>query len=168
MKKMFINNRLQTIRKILSFGLFIYLLVLGWFLFISVDSINRNTYFKKREIHLIPFKNTYTSFKSLHEIAYIVPPDQVPYYRYLFIRNIVGNIVLLIPLGFMVPLLWERINTLKAILIFSVLCSFSIETIQYVLTIGVFDIDDIIYNVIGSLIGFYILRAFQKDINNSL
>jgi glycopeptide antibiotics resistance protein len=160
MKKIFVTNR--TIRKILSVSLFAYLLVLGWFLFISVDSINRNTYFKKREIHLIPFKNTYTSFKSLHEIAYIVPPDQVPYYRYLFIRNIIGNIALLIPIGFLVPLLWERINTLKAIVTFSALCSFSIETIQYVLTIGVFDIDDIIYNVTGSLIGFYMLRASKR------
>jgi glycopeptide antibiotics resistance protein len=166
MKNFFASNRI--IRKILGLSLFTYLLVVGWFLFISVDSINRNTYFKKREIHVVPFKNTYISFKSLHQIANIVPPDQVPYYRYLLIRNIIGNIALLIPIGFLVPLLWERLNTLKAIVIFSVLCSFSIEIIQYILIIGVFDIDDIIYNLIGAVIGFCVLRAFQKYIPNPL
>jgi hypothetical protein len=89
------NNR-KIVKKITSFGFVFYLLALCWFLFISLGTTDRNAYFVKREIHLIPFENTYTSFKSLNNIAYIVPPDKFPYYQYLFIRNIIGNIVLLI------------------------------------------------------------------------
>jgi glycopeptide antibiotics resistance protein len=145
------NKNKKVIKRIISLGFLLYLMALCWFLFVSLGTTDRNTYFIKREIHLIPFKNTYTSFKSLHDIAYIVPRNQFPYYQYLFIRNIIGNIVLLIPFGFMAPLLFQQLKTLKAIVVFSILFSFIVETIQYALIIGIFDIDDIIYNVVGSL-----------------
>jgi glycopeptide antibiotics resistance protein len=134
---------------------------MGWFLFVSIESTNRNTYFNKREIHLVPFKNTCTSLRNLKEIASFVSPDQVPYYRYLFIRNIVGNIIVLIPWGLLVPLLFQKLGTFKAIVITTVLFSFFIESTQYIFLIGVFDIDDIIYNTTGAIIGFYLLQVFK-------
>jgi glycopeptide antibiotics resistance protein len=152
------NKNKKVIKKIISFGFPLYLLVLCWILFVNLGTTDRYTYFKKREIHLIPLKSTYTSFKSLHDIAYIVPPEKLPYYWYFFIRNIIGNIVLLIPFGFMAPCLFQQLKTLKSIVVFSILFSFLMETTQYILTIGVFDVDDIIYNSIGTLVGFYMLQ----------
>ncbi|MFZ9418431.1 MAG: VanZ family protein, partial [Sediminibacterium sp.] len=43
--------------------------------------------------------------------------------------NIIGNIILLVPLGFLIPLVFPKINW-KQIIVVSILCSFIIEGIQ--------------------------------------
>jgi glycopeptide antibiotics resistance protein len=72
----------------------------------------------------------------------------------LFFRNIIGNILLFLPLGLF---LTSYINTRKLIPIFllTTICSLAIELTQK--AIGrVFDIDDIILNVIGGIFGYII------------
>lgn len=70
----------------------------------------------------------------------------------LFIKNIIGNIVLFIPFG----MFYKSYFNIKIIslIIITVLYSFIIEIIQ--LLIGrVFDIDDILLNLIGAIVGYY-------------
>ena len=77
----------------------------------------------------------------------------------LFFRNIIGNVLLFIPYGFFASLYVELKNPLKAFaLVF--IASLSIEVTQ--LSIGrVFDVDDILLNVVGGMIGYgiYVLGA---------
>lgn len=70
----------------------------------------------------------------------------------LFIKNIVGNVLMFVPLGIFLGRYTK--NKCKAIpFFFIILFSFSIECTQ--LLIGrVFDVDDIILNVIGGLLGY--------------
>lgn len=69
-----------------------------------------------------------------------------------FFYNVIGNILLFIPFGYFVSTYLNAKKT-SQILIVSVLISLTAELIQY--KIGrAFDVDDIILNVIGSLIGF--------------
>jgi glycopeptide antibiotics resistance protein len=67
--------------------------------------------------------------------------------------NIVGNIVLLIPIGYLVPFVFRSLNWNKTIVFAIVFCGL-IETIQSIFKIGIFDIDDVILNVLGVLIGY--------------
>lgn len=166
MKSVFVLTKNNVIRKVLILVFLFYVIGLIWLLFITVGSTERSTYFNKREIHLIPFKNTYTSFKSLNNIAATVPADQVPHYQYLFIRNIIGNILLLVPWGYMLPLLIQKRNSFKVVVISAIVFCFFIEGTQYVLTIGVFDIDDVIYNTSGAIIGFYLSRFIKSKSRN--
>ena len=70
----------------------------------------------------------------------------------LFIKNIIGNIVLFIPFG-MFYKSYFNIRIISLIII-TTLYSFIIEMIQ--LFIGrVFDIDDILLNLIGAIVGYY-------------
>ena len=70
----------------------------------------------------------------------------------LFIQNIVGNIILFIPYGMFFKSYFDL--KLLSLIIVTIIYSFAIETMQ--LLIGrVFDIDDIILNLIGSIIGYY-------------
>ncbi len=83
---------------------------------------------------------------------------------HLFFRNVVGNIVLFIPFGFLtsyyLDLEKKRYNILITLLI-----SIVIETIQ--LSIGrAFDIDDIILNIVGSFIGCLIYRLIDRIFEN--
>lgn len=83
------------------------------------------------------------------------------------IYNIGGNIVSFIPLGFFVPLLSHRPPMLKQVLIFAFLLSLGLEVMQVLLRAGVFDIDDIILNVLGAVVGYgvFMLVAQLLTIN---
>ncbi len=83
----------------------------------------------------------------------------------LFIKNVLGNIIMFIPYGFFVSYYLDLKKLLHAFLMV-LLVSVSIEVTQ--LMIGrVFDIDDIILNVTGGIIGFYIY-FFLNAINDHL
>ncbi len=72
----------------------------------------------------------------------------------LFIKNILGNIILFIPFGVFVSYLMKTRKTYPIIVI-SLITSLVIEYTQ--LKIGrTFDIDDILLNVIGGFLGFLV------------
>ncbi len=71
-------------------------------------------------------------------------------------KNLLGNIILFTPLGFLLPLIFVKINKLPQIIIIALIFSFSIETTQIMFGLGSWDIDDIILNTMGAVIGFWI------------
>ncbi len=81
--------------------------------------------------------------------------------------NLIGNIVLPVPIGFLVPLLYEKL-TWKKSLILAVATGLTLEVLQVVLHVGIFDIDDVILNALGVMIGFWMFQAFSnRFISNS-
>lgn len=78
----------------------------------------------------------------------------------LFYRNIIGNIVLFTPFGFLLGHIF-KINKYWQVTILTLLTSLLIETIQ--LSIGrAFDVDDIVLNIIGGLLGYLVYRLLSK------
>ncbi|MBD9098286.1 VanZ family protein, partial [bacterium] len=78
----------------------------------------------------------------------------------LFIKNVLGNVFMFIPYGFFCSYILKE-NKYQPILILTLIASISIETTQ--LMIGrVFDIDDIMLNTVGGMIGYYIYILFLK------
>lgn len=85
----------------------------------------------------------------------------------IFLRQVAGNVLLFIPLGFALPILFFRIKNIKTILIGFTL-SLAIELIQA--TSGLFlgynyrscDIDDLILNTIGTIIGLAIYKVSSR------
>lgn len=71
----------------------------------------------------------------------------------LFLINLVGNIVLFIPIGFMLPLLWQRWQKGWKMLLVAVLLPVGIEGLQIFLPRTV-DVDDVILNAAGILAGW--------------
>ena len=87
----------------------------------------------------------------------------------LFFHNVIGNMLMFIPFGFLISY-FLKLEKPYSIIILSFITSVTIEVTQ--LLIGrVFDIDDIILNVIGGFIGFllfYILGKIEKHLPNWL
>ena len=78
----------------------------------------------------------------------------------LFYRNIVGNIIMFIPFGFFTSY-YLKLERKSFIFFLSIIVSVVIELIQ--LKIGrAFDIDDILLNIIGSMVGYYLYRIIDK------
>lgn len=71
-----------------------------------------------------------------------------------FIRNVIGNIMLFIPFGFLSSYLLKN-RKFSVATILTLITSLTIETVQYYIG-RVFDIDDIILNLIGGIVGFLI------------
>ena len=83
----------------------------------------------------------------------------------LFIKNVIGNMLLFVPYGFFTAY-FLKLEKPKVVIILSLLVSVTIETTQ--LLIGrVFDIDDIILNFVGGILGFYVYHLLDK-INHKL
>ena len=75
------------------------------------------------------------------------------------VQNLVGNIIAFIPLGFLLPILIKRLRNLKYIFFIALFTSLFFETIQILSGIGSFDIDDLILNTLGALLGYSIYRV---------
>lgn len=69
--------------------------------------------------------------------------------------NFFGNIAAFMPLGFLLPMVCGvRSMTLPKVLLLSFGVSLALESLQLVLFIGTFDVDDIIMNTAGGLLGY--------------
>lgn len=122
----------------LNIGLGLYIIILFAFLFLKTNSF--------QSVNLIPFY-TITDYLSIGGIFSYV--------------NVLGNIVLFIPLGIYLILFNHNkrifINTLWSILI-----SVAVEILQYSFKVGATDIDDIILNGLGGFLGIVFYKILCK------
>ncbi len=78
----------------------------------------------------------------------------------LFYRNIVGNILMFVPFGFFTSY-YLKLERKRFIFYLALIVSVVIELIQ--LKIGrAFDVDDIVLNIVGSLLGYFLYRIMDK------
>jgi glycopeptide antibiotics resistance protein len=73
-------------------------------------------------------------------------------------RQIVGNFVMLLPLGIFLPLLYKRISNLFLIFLTGLLVSTTIELLQLITSYRSADVDDIFLNTLGACTGFLIYK----------
>ena len=127
------------LHNILLYSVFIvYLIILCVILFRARHDI--------RTIKLVPF-GTIIDFLSRDKVSHI-----------FIISNLLGNVVLFVPLGIYLALFNQGENFKKNV--FRVfLVSLFAEIIQVTFKIGVGDIDDIILNTLGGYIGIIIYRT---------
>ena len=80
--------------------------------------------------------------------------------------NIIGNIIALVPLGFLLPFVFPKMTWKKTIAL-AIITGFIIEGTQVLLHVGIFDIDDVILNGLGVLIGFWKYNLFATFSKNT-
>jgi hypothetical protein len=78
------------------------------------------------------------------------------------IINLVGNLLLFAPLGFFVPVLYSKSRSGLKILAIGFVLSLSIELSQFALATRIADVDDVILNTLGALLGFAIFKLVYK------
>lgn len=78
------------------------------------------------------------------------------------LKNIVGNIVMFVPLGLLLPLLFHRLRSVGALAWRVALVSTAIEILQLSTRVRATDVDDIFLNVAGALIGYSVFRLLQR------
>ena len=77
------------------------------------------------------------------------------------LKNSILNIVLFLPLGFFLPVLWQRFRKLKTAVYFGFSFSLTIELLQ-MLTYRATDVNDLITNTQGAACGFLLAKPLAQ------
>ncbi|WP_100372986.1 VanZ family protein [Bacillus sp. FJAT-45037] len=93
-----------------------------------------------RNYNLVPFR-------SIYRIALFSPTIIDP------IKILLGNIVMFMPLGFLLTLLVRRLRIIGLVTFVGFLVSLMIETSQFMFTHRVANVDDLILNTFGTWLG---------------
>lgn len=91
----------------------------------------------KERINLVPFSN------KINVIGYLL------------------NIVMFVPLGFLVPMIWNRMKNAPYVILTGASISLLIESSQLLSYRGT-DVDDLILNTFGAAIGFLIYKVWDR------
>lgn len=78
------------------------------------------------------------------------------------ILNIFGNIILFVPLGFLLPVFWPYFSKARRTILFAAGLSLSIELIQLI-SGGVTSVDDLILNTAGAALGFALAKLLLRS-----
>lgn len=72
--------------------------------------------------------------------------------------QIVGNFLMLMPLGFYVPLLYRKLSRFFIVLLVCFLVSVTIELLQLITSYRSADVDDVLLNTAGAFAGFMLYK----------
>jgi glycopeptide antibiotics resistance protein len=75
--------------------------------------------------------------------------------------NLLGNVVVFIPFGFLLPLAMTCAIAWVRISLFAVPCILILECLQMLLHVGSFDIDDLLLNMLGVWTGYGLFRVIS-------
>jgi glycopeptide antibiotics resistance protein len=74
--------------------------------------------------------------------------------------NLIGNIVLFMPIGLLAPLVFRSISWQRALTL-GVVIGLTFEVMEIAFRVGIFDVDDVILNAFGVLLGYSVFVMFK-------
>lgn len=78
-----------------------------------------------------------------------------------YMKNTVLNILMFLPLGFLLPVIWKEFWSFKRTAVFGFALSLAIELSQ-IFTYRLTDVDDLITNTLGAILGYYAAKVILK------
>jgi glycopeptide antibiotics resistance protein len=76
--------------------------------------------------------------------------------------NIGGNIIGFIPLGILLPIVLPFFRRWWRLILAVFIISLSYETVQLLTGVGIFDVDDLLLNTTGGIIGFFLFAIARR------
>ncbi|MBS4203543.1 VanZ family protein [Lederbergia citrea] len=150
-----------VIKVALSISFILYLFALMIILFLGsrgfqLSDLSMLEYIRYSS-NFVPFKTINTYFNAIFDGSMNM---DIP------IKNLGGNFILFLPMGIYLPFFIKKINNVSIFSISMITVLFVIEVLQLVTRRGSFDIDDLILNMLGALIGYGIWKT--KFVQNKL
>lgn len=105
----------------------------------------------RAHINLVPFHTIRLYLRVLDSEAF----------RRTAIMNIFGNILLFVPLGYFLPLLWQRLRKWWRTWLMVLGIMLAVELTQLLTLRGYFDVDDLILNLLGAAVGYVVFRCLN-------
>ena len=76
--------------------------------------------------------------------------------------NLAGNVLLFVPLGIFLPGIWDTFKKFSRFFPMAALLILLVELVQLLTMLGSCDVDDLILNLSGTVVGFIFWRLFGK------
>ena len=142
---------------LLRFLFIIYCGVMLWLLFgrsVGWDSSISYEQMLMRNINTTPF------YTIKNYLRVIVDRTNDSVYIHCLI-NLLGNILLFIPIGILIPKLWKKLRNFFKFFFICLLMILAVELIQLFALLGSCDIDDVILNMTSLTAGYIIWSIFK-------
>ena len=127
----------------------IYLAGLCYFLFFA-ENYGRIFGQENYRYNLVPFREIERFWTYRHELGIH------SFY------NLAGNILGFVPAGFFIPVLWKNKRGFLFTACVTLQMSLLVEILQLVFRVGSFDVDDLILNTLGGMLGYLLLRLVGR------
>lgn len=118
----------------------LYIVFLIYFLIFS-DWYGRTGEMSSYHYNLVPIQEIRRFWCYRHVLGWIA------------YANLFGNILIFVPFGFFMPMA-SRYRSFFLTMFYSLGLSLLVETFQFISRVGSFDIDDIILNTLGGILGY--------------
>ena len=153
----------RLISNMLTVCFICYMILLIYFLFFS-EEYGRDEPYTTYQYNLRLFRELrrYLAYKEQIGSLY-------------FLINVVGNVVAFMPFGFLVPVLYREqrreathnghyFRSFLFVTLLGFVLSLGVETIQLISKVGCFDVDDLMLNTSGVVLGYLIYYVSKKII----
>ncbi len=136
----------------------VYVALLLWLLFDRSSEWSSDLSYAdqlRSNMNLIPFYTIGNYWQVVKQMAF------TPLFYHCVI-NLGGNIFLFIPVGYLLPRLWPCLRKFFPFLLTCTLAITLVELLQLVTLLGSLDIDDLILNLFGMLLGYLFFIIYKK------
>jgi len=141
------NTHILTVMVILVFIAYVAVLVKitlikGTTLFRIVQNLQAGRA-PLQAINLVPFQTIRDYIQFSSEMRFL-----------RWFSNLAGNLFIFVPMGFYLPILFSSMRKFFRVLLVIMAVSISLEALQYLFGTGSTDIDDLLLNTLGGILGF--------------
>lgn len=143
----------ETKRKIQTAGIFLfilYLVLLTYFLFFS-EQFGRDAAQRSYAYNLTPFLEIRRFWGFRRELGFAA-----------VFANLAGNVLCFVPFGAILPVLNRPARNALVIALLSFEFSLLVECMQLIFRVGSFDVDDLLLNTLGGLLGFLVFTVCNR------
>jgi glycopeptide antibiotics resistance protein len=99
--------------------------------------------------------NNFVPFKTIYFYLFLAEINLS-----IRIENLVGNVIGFSPLGIILPSLSRKFQKLAVIMLTTFCLSLTFEVFQLIFEFGSFDVDDLILNTFGGVIGYLLFKIY--------
>ncbi len=126
---------------------YLYIIILSYFLFFS-ESFGRGNFSVGYRYNLEFFVEIKRFIKYRQQVGLEA-----------FLINVLGNIIAFMPFGFLLPIISNKCRRIFRVACYSLIFSLTVETIQMLSRVGIFDVDDILLNTAGGIFGYLLFAS---------
>lgn len=147
------RNPISQEKKTIGWILFLlYMISLVYFCFFSEEFGRTSHVAGQYRYNIIPFKEIIRFVKYRKSVGF-----------HVFAINVIGNVLAFVPYGFFRPIIGMRKYNFLRTIVWGFLTSLAIEVSQLLVFVGSFDVDDLILNTFGTVIGFLLFRLVHRN-----
>ncbi len=141
--------------------------VLCYIVAVLIITLGFRSYDDETRIVLNPIKTHMlflrSSMLAYQESGWVGMWNRIRWYYSVVLQSFALNIFLFMPLGYLIPLSFSKVDRWWKVLSLGFLFSLFIETVQLITRLGWFDASDLLHNTLGALIGYWIYCKWLRE-----